>query len=452
MKTNTNRVEAAEKKINKKIPPTVSSASTSNRWIKTMFGGEYNDGALTMDEYDEMLSDPQIKTGIQFLSYALRGKKYHITPASEEDEDIEIAEWIRKEFDSLLIPLRHVRKDIYTALQYGYSVGEIVYEQKDDGRIGLNRIQSININTLENCFEYDENTGLLDTIWQTPSEQSPIPIPAEKCLIYSFDEEFGNKYGNSLLKQVYKNYYMKKEILKWYTVFLQKHEGPTLVGKAGPETDAQDLQDNLDSVREGRTGFVMDIDDEVNILESSHRGESFMTAVTYHDTVIFRRFFIGSLLFGQAEASGSYAQSQTHLDTLSTVLDGIHEDVAGTFQELIKKLVDYNYNTDTYPKFAFEPFTKKDLIQLLNVLTPLADKFIIDSSSSWFKQLLKVIVSEYGDVEIKDEDIEMTEDNIGEKGNVPPPDWNKFGNIPDDTDIVGKVQEILPSTPELKEE
>jgi phage gp29-like protein len=129
-----------------------------------------------------------------------------------------------------------------------------------------------------------------------------------------------------------------------------------------------------------------------------------MQFINYYDTMIFRAFLIGSLLLGQSEAKGgSYAQSQTHADTLNIFLDGVHMDLTSSIQEMIRTLVDLNFITDRYPKFEFELFTKKDLLGLLSALQPLADKFMIDPSSEWFHQLLKRIMEEYADIEVSDE-------------------------------------------------
>lgn len=431
--------------IKKRVKPgeQLSKHGDSTDWSTSMFGGSYNPDELGYEDYQAMLKDPQVKTGISFLINALLSKKYILTPTGEDTLDQEIELFVRTMIDSMQIPLRRVRKDLYSAISYGYSVAEVIYDYDEASRkIIVDRIKCIDIETLEDCFNYDDY-GNLEGITQTVGEET-IDLPVEKCLVYSFDEEFGNKYGQSILSQVYDNYYMKKQILKWYMVYIQKHEGPTLMGKAGPDTSADDLLDQLDGIKEGRQNMVVDQEDDVRILESSHRGEAFMTAITYHDTVIFRRFMIGSLIFGQAEASGSYAQSQTHMDSLKLFLDGLHEEIAAIFQELIKRVVDLNFNTERYPTFTFEPFTEKELLALFHEIKPLAEKFIVDPASEWFRQLISMIVEHYGEINIdwdeEDKRLEEKMQQMGMGGGTGPPGVRaptdeEQGQIPGGLDI-----------------
>lgn len=428
-----------------KIGEQLSKRSETYNWMTTMFGTSYNPDELDYQDYDEMLRDPQIKTGVGFLTTALLSKRYYITPASESDEDKEVAEFIERELENMQIPMRRVRKDLYTAIPYGYSVGELVFQLREmDNKITITKIKAIPIDTLQDCFKYDKYGDVEEVVQTVDNEE--IEIPSDKCLIFSFDEQFGNKYGQSILSQIYDNYFMKSHILKWFMLYLQKHEGPTLVGKAGNNTGADELLSQLDGVKEGRQNIVIDKEDEVVVVESGHRGESFKEAITYHDTVIFRRFMIGSLLFGQAEASGSYAQSQTHFDTLKLFLDGVHEEMAIVFQEKIKMWVDMNFAVEDYPKFNFEEFNDKDLLGLLERLTPLAEKYIVDPASSWYRQLLKNVMEMYGDIKVEDEDseeearpIEAPEDmsEIPSVENAPTITENISNAFPDNSPVGG---------------
>ena len=54
--------------------------------------------------------------------------------------------------------------------------------------------------------------GDVEKVIQTVDDEE-IEIPAEKCLIYTYDEKFGNRYGTSILDGVYDNWYQKQKIL-----------------------------------------------------------------------------------------------------------------------------------------------------------------------------------------------------------------------------------------------
>lgn len=404
------KMEAADPGVSIKdlTGPQKSKRVHGYSWLKEMFGASYNPDKLTYRDYNKMLHDPQIKAAERLHVYTLLKAKFTITPASEDADDVAIADFVRDVIENMKTPFRQVRKDLYTALPYGFAVSECNYlfkEVEGASRIVWDSIRSIPISTLwYNCFDYDDYGDVNQVIQRVDGETNPVP--GEKCIIFAFDERFGNKYGRSILRACYDDHFMKHQILLWAAVFLEKHEGPTVVGIESPEggSDPNQMQDNIDSIHEGTAGFIGKNGEKYEILESQHRGEAFMQFINYHDAQIFRAFMIGSLLLGQAEAKGgSYAQSQTHDQVLNIFLDGVHEDLAGAIQERIRTLVNLNFNVTKYPKFSFEPLSERDLLALLEALRPLAEKFLVDPASEWFQQLLKVIMKQYANIEITEE-------------------------------------------------
>ena len=398
----------------------VSRPKQSLTGTNEMFQLQYHDDELGYEDYDKMLRDPQIKSGFELLRMFLLSRKIVVNAASEEQLDVDIAQALSDMLAEMKYPMRKVRNDMYSALLYGFSVSEIIWGMKEgDEHIKIERIRPIPIDTLENCFRYDE-MGNLEKIIQTVNDEE-IEIDADKCLVYTYDEQFGDREGMSILDAVYDNWYMKQKILQWYNVFLQKHEGPTLVGKVENAQFKDEFRTQLDDIREGRANITIGVNDDVSVLESSHRGEGFKEAINYHDTMIYRKMNIGTMILGQENGSGAYAQSQTQFDTLSIFLDGIHEDIAAELQAKIIELVDMNWNVEDYPVIGFETFEEKDLLGLLAALEPLIRDMAIDPQDGWFKHLLADIVSRYSDVDMRDL---LEEDEPEEEGQIVPTQGN----------------------------
>lgn len=395
-------------------------SNPNNGWMRTMYGGEYNPDKLDWKTYDKMMLDPQIRSSISFIDYAKLSKNWNVTPASEDKEDVEAADFVKYCIGNLRTPFRLVRRHLYTNLRYGYAVGEVNYTSKTwNGslRIVPDTIQPIHIATLRDCFEYnDDNT--VKTVWQRPLggyAGEPIPIPGWKCVINTFDEIFGNKYGNSGLRSVYDNSFMKKKILRWWANYLYKLEGPAIFGKSANKNQ---LQKVLDDIKEGSLSGVGELEDVIELIESQHRGEGFVTAIHYHDHMIASNFMIGSLLLGQAEnQGGSYSLGQTHLDVAKIYLDGSHEDDAIPIQEQIKTWVDLNFTVEEYPKFSFEKFTERDLLALLEKLQPYAQNFLIDTKNNGWIELMKQVFYQYADIEWEAEKKEVASQTITNQTN-----------------------------------
>ena len=385
-----NRIKAGEQK---------SKPRENTAWERFYF----NSGGKIKDYKRMVRDDAQIKAGLDLIINSQLSKDFVVTPAGEEDSDKEVADFVDNMLRNMKIPLRRVRKDMLTALPYGKSVSEIVYDYDNnitkDGRIVWKLVRAIHIDSLneQDWIEYDDY-GDPTTIVQTDNDGKKIKIPSEKVILYPFDMEFGDYNGRSILQPVYDHWFMKKKVKEWYHVYLQKLQSPFLHGRVSNATDTNDLQDALDEVREGRTNIVTGTDDEILVVESKNKGSGFLDAIRYHDMMIFRRLGIGSLIFGMDLTSGSYAQSKTQKDILNMFMEGIQEDTVGIFQQKLNELIDINYDVQKYPTFTFEPFSDEDILGLLIALQPYAKNLQIDTESEWFGNVVKTAVERHSDV------------------------------------------------------
>jgi hypothetical protein len=380
-----------------------SKRYSSYKWLNNMFGGEYNPDKLKHSDYMDMLDDPQIDTAYSLITDMLLSKKFLITPASEDPKDVEISDFVNDVVNNMSISFRQTRSDLYSATLFGFAVCENVYKLDINKKIVLDRMKGIDIRTIWDGLVYND-LGDVETIIQNPRgvrSADPIKIPAEKCTIYSRNPLHGNLYGRSDYKSLYDIEFMKSQIVRILMIFLQKHAAPSVVGIAGETGDVSEMQKNLDEIMEGRANLVFPFGSSATLLETSKNGEAFFSAISYLDNMIFRRLRIGSLILGQgADSSGSLAQSQTHDSILGIILDGTHEELAGILEKGFNKLVDYNFNTSTYPNYEFEAFAEEDLIALLNALQPYGQYALINTNETWFKQLLSMIVEKMTGVKV----------------------------------------------------
>jgi len=386
--------------------------------VWTGYGDEIYNKDRKIEDYIKMVeTDSQIKAALDLIKNSLSTQRYMIRPASASKEDIDIAGFVEDVIEGMAIPFRRIRNDMLTALPYGYSVFEIVYKYDDKSKkIVWDYLRPIDIETLTDCFHIDK-LGDVDYVTQRPASpagvtvpspsKDDIKIPAEYCLIYSYDSEFGSPYGRSILRQCYDHWFMKRKVQKYYNIYLEKLQNPFLHGKANSPTNAKLMNAMLEDIREGRTHVVTNLDEDINVVETRNQG-GFHDAIQYHNMMIFRRMGIPSLIFGQDSASGSYAQSQSHQEVFHEFLEGIQEEMAGLLQEKIQELVDLNFKVDNYPQFAFEPLLKDQVIQLLMALAQFAASGSIDTNMPWFQNLVYDAVIKNSDVVITPEDKHWT--------------------------------------------
>lgn len=401
----------------------------------------YQKEGLTYQQYNEMLLDPQVKSAYELVRMFLLSRKVNIIPASDDPKDKEIASTIDDMLHDMTYPLRKVRNDMYSALIYGYSVSEKLFDRKEGEEfISIKRIRPIPIDTLEDCFEYDDN-GDLENIKQNSDSSEPIDIPPEKCLVYTYDERFGDREGNSILDAIYDSWYLKQKLLSLRQIYLQKHEGPTLAAFVANPSNKDAAREVLEDFKEGRTNGTFDKDDRVEVIESQHRGEAFDRAIEYCDMMIYRAFGIGTMIMGQQDGKGAYAQSVTQDKTLSIKLDGIHEDIAAELQIMINEVCEFNWAGNQAPMIGFETFEEKDLLTLLEKLGGLIGNMAVDPSDKWFKQLLSEVVGKYSDIDMSSLIEEDKPEDV-----IKPTSTDQAQTIPQEqTDLINSVTDLFPT-------
>ena len=357
-----------------------------------------------------ILTDTQVAVGYDILKYLLSSKSWIVTGGDEEARA-----FIEEMFNNLDTELNEIVKYMVSAILYGFSVGENIYDLNKDGLIVLKDVLPIHIKTLQNDpFVYDEEGNLIAIHQEWDGESVDIPI--SKVLKYTFNDRFNTDYGNGVLQDFKPIIEDKLNINQWLMNFLEKFESPTLMGKTD-DFNRDYLIDALNNVSDGLTNFVVGLDDDVGVLESSHRGETFFSALQFKDNQIFRRLYLGNLLLGDNSQTGTYAQSQTQFEFGQLVFDGILEEIANCIQkQIINPIIEANYgNKVTSPVIAFDKFTQGDYSKLLTDLKPLIDNTTIDIEN----QTIQEIISQYINLETG-LDYETTEPEEPAQEDYPP--------------------------------
>lgn len=367
---------------------------------------------LTLEQIKYVMRDTQVETAYHLFESFLLSRQMTLKKdrsGARDDVAGEVESFVSDIYEKLKGFERRLRRDIYTAILYGFSAHEIIYTTKEiNGRILLTIDDLIPIHPetvyYDDSFIFDEDTGeflgLKQTLpyYATGDEEGPEYIPREKLLIFSFKSHFNDPRGRSILAGIYDNVQFKEDAMRWLLIFLQKHENPTLVGKVSNPANKEGLLRSLEMIDEGLTKITVGKEDSVELVESSKNGDAFFEFIKYNDNVILRQFLIGTLLLGQSDkASGSYAQSMTQESILRTALEGIHNDIAGAVNEVILRLVEYNFGDEAVksaPLIEFETFTDRQTLELLQTLQGYATGLLIDTDSEWFKKLIEYSIQD----------------------------------------------------------
>ena len=358
-----------------------------------------------------ILQDSQVSTGFDILKYLLSSKQW-VLIANDNDADSTTYEFIQNMLFNMDTELNEIVKQTITALLWGFSIHELLFDINEDGKLYLKNMIPLHIKTLQDQpFIYDDD-GILVGIHQE-YENETVDIPINKVLKYSYNANYDEDYGNGLLYDFRPIVEDKMNINDWLMTFLEKHESPTLYGKTNNPTSRDALLSAFEDVSDGTTGLVVDREDDVGVLESSHRGETFFRTLQYKDNEIFRRYYrryyLGNLLLGDNSQTGTYAQSQTQLEFGSLVFDGILEEIANCIQkQIINPIVEWNYGSiDLAPTISFDKFTTGDLTGLFNILKPLMDTGVVDSENKAVQDAIALLFKKETGLQYENEEVQM---------------------------------------------
>ena len=380
----------------------------------------------------KILQDTQVSTGFDILKYILSSKQWVLV--ANENDNQGVYEFISNMLFNMETELNEIVKQQITAVPWGFSVHELIFDINEDGKLYLKNAIPLHIKTLQNNpFTYDTDGNLISIHQEYRSEDVEIPI--NKVLKYSFNANYDEDYGNGLLYDFMPIVEDKMNINDWLMTYLEKHESPTLYGKTDNPVSRDALLNAFDDVREGTTGLVVGSEDDIGVLESSHRGETFFRTLQYKDNQIFRRYYLGNLLLGDNSQTGTYAQSKTQFDFGQLIFDGILEEIANCLQkQVINPIVEWNYGDRSLaPTISFDKFTTGDLQGLFNIVKPLIDSGVVDSENKAVQDSIALMFKKETGLNYTNEEEPLT--NLNEDFTLPPNGEDITTNILDNMEV-----------------
>jgi len=376
-------------------PPMGEIATTESAIYKDLGFREYNPDSLIRSKgfsktYDEMRVDDEVKASLSLKKHAVLAPGWEIEPASEDDEDQEKAEFIETVFEQMGGALDDALLQILTALDYGYSITEIIWgvmeEGQYKGKVGIKALKSKRPHLYE--FDTDEYAnlkpkGLVQTGLGMADEKA---LPVNKFIIYSYQKEFGNWYGMSDLRASYRSWWSKDNIIKFWNIYLERFGSPLTVGKYKTANTASitDLKNILNNLQSKTSITHRDGEFDLSFLEPQRRSTAdYQAALDYHNKSIARSILLPDRLSSAGE-TGAYAQAKVHFDVFLWVIQKLRLDLESVVmqEQLIRRLMGWNYpDAGQLPKFKFRPLTEEQRLALADAFATAVQKGAVVATS-----------------------------------------------------------------------
>lgn len=402
--------------------------------FSTLYRFIQNPSSVSVETYKRMIdTDDTIGSGVDFLTTCLAARIGEYQHPVQEIQD-----FVQMNLEQVDGGWFNCLKEILSASWAGFSVSEKVWENDESRGFLIRKIVTMPPTTL--LFE-TERTGELtpDGILQYQRNWNPmnlaqgigyygglmgagygfmqgtggrpdpyarygdlpfpmrvnnswnylsIRIPKQKCIHYSFDcqGKFGNPYGRSLLRRIYKFYVLKDSVLQMLAVALDRKGTPLTIVYADPNTTLVDptkvttpggargkdvgiradqaaakafenIHNDSVVILPGKKGQVF----ETDFVNQTSNQQDFISTLDFCNKSILRGLLIPSLIFSNGDGTGSYALGQEHAKTFVKILDGMlsgFESVAR--DQLIADIIKYNYPESVWKKHGFGSFSKAE--------------------------------------------------------------------------------------------
>ena len=347
--------------------------------------------------------DGQVKAVFMLKKHARLSTPWSIRPEDEDDQEAaKQAEFIKHCFSDMKGNINNTLLKIWNAMRDGFSVAEINYKVLPTGEfkgmIGIDNIKVRKaVNYMFKCDEHGniEEKGLI--------ESGNTPLPINKFILFAYnpnDDDADSLYGESDFRAAYRYYFSNDIVQRFWNIFLEKFGQPTVIGRYEPGTPKikQDEYLNILKNIQTDTAIVMPKGLEADLMEAVRRGEAgYKDAFNINNAMIARALLVGTLLMDTGE-KGSWALSKTHFDIFIYILDYLGGETEDTIvrEQIIKRLIDFNFTNPKYPYFKFESLIKDDQEAKAKIAKMLVDAGLINPEEEWVRGFLKIPAKEEG--------------------------------------------------------
>lgn len=342
---------------------------------------DFNPSDFSLEVYEKMMTDGQVKSALDMIKLSATAKGFTVT--GDDEETKKYADFINENFELIRGNMEDVLKEIMTALEYGYSCTEKVFEYKD-GKIMLKKLKTLDPYTVAGKTD---RFGDLMYVKQRVGTKT-IKIPADKVLWYAHQKRFGNIYGQSRLRTVYKHWYIKDKMYRFANIAYERYGTPLLVGMTEDKNDVPEMTKLLRNIN-AMTGLSLSGGSKVEAIQTTNA--DFIGYIEHHDRKIMEALLVPPALLGLSRGqSGSYSLSSNQFDIFMIHLESIQRDIKSLIEEeIIRPLIDLNFpNVTRYPAFTFKPLADRDIDKLSGVFEKLINASVIAPEEDWLREEL----------------------------------------------------------------
>ncbi len=302
-----------------------------------------------MSIFDEMLQDAHIYAKLEQLKDRVYGMQWDVRQVDLDDHSAGVASFVKDCLNG--IGIKQLMQDMMMAVEYGFSVVEIIWKEKDGVWLperGLGRRSD------RFSFTGDGRLAIKDGM-------KSIPLDEEyKFIVHRNSPKNENPYGTPVLSKCYWPWMFKKKAgFRYWLTVAEKYGVPTVlalfdsIDDADSRARAKELADNLYNIQSDAAVALANVD-SVQVLETKGTSKDFSELIQICNTEMSKAI-TGEILTSDTSSNGSYSLAKQHLETLEVKSAKIAKSIADTLtQTLVRWIVDLNFGDAAIPAFVLD--------------------------------------------------------------------------------------------------
>lgn len=271
-------------------------------------------GAGDLELYERLRRDDQVKSCFDQRCAAAISREWRVEPGGSRPIDIQAAEFMKEQLDA--VNFDRASKKMLGGVFNGYAVAECLY-RAEGGRILLAAIKVRRARR----FRFDRDNQLRLVHRNAPGGEL---MPANKFWVFtSGGDDDDDPYGLGLGHFLYWPVFLKRNALKFWSIFLEKFAAPTPLGKAPRGSTKEQRLTLLSALRAISTDSAVVVPEgvEVELMEAARNsGGDFAKFYELLNEAIAKIILTQTMT---TDDGSSKAQGQVHEDRL---LDLVKED------------------------------------------------------------------------------------------------------------------------------
>ena len=391
--------------------------------------------------YKEMRQDDMVKACLAFKRILIRGRTWEFAPADKTPQAKEVADFVTWALER--IDLNGVFEEALSALEFGFALGEKVFERciyNDKPVVALKKIGFRDPETIEIRSDLHGNfLGArqlnINIVIPNLDAKPYIELGPDELWLWTYNGRFGNLYGEPDLRAAYRPWWAKKFIINFWNVYLERMGSPMTAMKY-PLGATTELKDTLKAILRGlasKTEILIPQGVEIDLIEAKRAGKAdYEGSLSFHNNGIARSILMVMLMGTGAEAEssrGSDSQSFLQLRILFKMADEVAKHmVASMMKQVVKQLISMNFAGDAdalMPDFIWQDYGQFEGMKIADTIRLLHAAGILDMDQKDVNYARSVLGLPLREPDNEDEVLRPPPPPPPGSANAPPPPANQ---------------------------